>query len=263
MSSCPQCQAELPEEARECPRCGGEVSWWLQREGQVYGPYDLATVRFILADERVTAEDLARIGGEGEWQALGELLGGSAEVARPASEDTAPKQEGKYRTWSATGWIVYVGVFLLVCAGAAFAIIWPAWSKIAGGNAAEEAVSNLEQIGLALELYAHEHDGRLPGRGGWEQAVARYLSEPEMYHAGAGGEGGSYWYNERLAGGKPSEWSNCRELVMAAEPGAFAEPVGRPPREEGFLYLYADGHVAAHAPGEDAGDLEPRGRGVE
>ncbi len=263
MANCPHCQAELTEEARECPRCGGEVAWWRQREGQVYGPYNLATVRFILEDGRASAEDLATIGGEGDWQALGELLGDSKDVARRASEDAGAKQESKYRTWSATGWIVYVGVFLLVCAGAAAAIVWPAWSRIAGENAADDAVSKLEQIGLALELHEHEHDGRLPERGGWEQAVARYLPDPERYHAGAGGKGASYWYNERLAGGKRSEWSNCSKLVVAAEPGAFAQPVGKAPRAEGFLYLYADGHVAARGGGEDAGDFEPREPGAE
>jgi hypothetical protein len=259
MANCPHCQAKLPDDAKECPRCGGDVSWWLQRDRQVYGPYDLTTVRFILQDDRVTAEDLARIGDDGEWQALGALLHGSIDVAQQVSRDGGADQEGKYRTWSATRWIVYVGVFLLLCAGTAVAIVWPAWSQIARERTAEDATSKLEQIGLALELYAYEHDGRLPEPGRWEQAVAQYLADPETYHTGAGGNDTSYWYNEQLAGGKPSEWDNCSKLVMAAERGAFDEPAGTPPRPEGFLYLYADGHVAAHRSEESIGDLQPRG----
>jgi len=269
MAKCPNCEGVLADNGNTCPHCGADTSWWLAREGEVYGPYDLATVRFVLADNRATLRDLAMIGRQTQWRPLGELLSQEdiataavqpAPVTTPGTSERAPaaKPEPKYRNWSVRGWLLYVLLFILGCGVAAWAITWPTYAKVSKREAARQSESNLEQIGLALQLYAHDHDGRLPQKGKWEQAVAHYLPDAEAYRTRVGGKEESYWYNDRLAGGDPQQWSNHAKLVLAAEPGAFEEPQPAPPRPEGFMYLYADGSVAAHPPGHDFGQLEPR-----
>ncbi len=269
MPNCPQCQAWLRENTRSCPHCGADASWWLAREDQVYGPYDLATVRFILADDRATPQDLAMIGREGQWQPLGELIGeqGLATTGRSlppvaataSTEQTAApaKAQARYRNCSAGGWLVYVMGFVLVCAAAGGGIIWPAYARVSRESAAQQAESNLRQIGLALQLYAHESGGRLPPPGRWQAVVARYLPDPAAYHSRIRGRDEGYWYNEALAAGNSQQWSNKARLVVAAEPGALDPTSGASPRAEGFLYLYADGQVKAHQPGEQIGDVQP------
>ncbi len=265
MANCPNCKATLPENAQTCPHCAADASWWLAREGEVFGPYDLATVRFILADDRATLEDLAMIGREGQWQVLGELIGEeglavTGPTIPPVASTAADEPKGepaRYRNWSVTGWLVYVVVFVLICAGAAGAIIWPMYAGVSRENAAEQAESNLRQIGLALQLYVHECGGRLPLEGKWEEAIACYLPDPQLYRTRIRGEEEAYWYNDALAGGDPAQWSNQAKLVVAAEPGAFDEPQASPPRAEGFFYLHADGEVTAHPPGETSGELKP------
>ncbi len=264
MTNCPNCKATLSENTQTCPHCAADASWWLAREGEVFGPFDFATVRFVLADDRATLQDLAMIGREGQWQPLGELIGeeGSAAtgptiapVASRAPDE--PKTEPRYRNWSATGWLVYVVLFVLVCAGAAGAIIWPIHARVSRENAAQAAESNLRQIGLALQLYAHEHGGRFPLQGKWDEAIAHYLPDPQVHRTRVRGKEESYWYNDALAGGEPVQWNNKARLVVAAEPGALDEPQASPPRAEGFLYLYADGEVRAHPPGEAFGEVQP------
>ncbi len=270
MPNCPRCQGLLTEDEQTCRYCGADTSWWLAREGEVYGPYDVATVRYILSERRATLSDPAMIGREGHWSTIGQLLEAGSDQSAPLAEmpatpspASAPKP-ARYRGWSFRGWLIYIGVLLVACVGVAAAIIWPVQRGIEREKAAAVSEVNLRQVGIALELYAHSNGGRLPARGAWERAVAVSLREPEAYRSEIHGSPQPFWYNEALSGADFKPLRKAKELVLVAEPGAVPEqlgdvipPVDNAPRPEGFYFFYTDGSAAPHAPGADYGILEP------
>jgi len=131
MPNCPGCRGPLTENEQTCGRCGADASWWLAREGEVYGPYDTATVRYILAEGRATVSDPAMIGREGHWSTIGQLLEAGPEQPAHQHETLAAPSTGsgpkpaRYRGWSFGGWLIYIGVLMAACVGIAAAIIWP------------------------------------------------------------------------------------------------------------------------------------------
>lgn len=270
MPNCPGCRGPLAENEQTCSHCGADTSWWLAREGEVYGPYDTATVRYILAEGRATLGDPAMIGREGHWSTVGQLLEAGPEQPAHQPETLAAPSTGsgpkpaRYRGWSFAGWLIYIGVLMAACVGIAAAIIWPVQRGIEREKAAAVSEANLRQVGVALELYAHHSGGRLPAAGAWEQAVARYLPTPEAYRSGIDGSPQPFWYNEGLSGVDLKPLRNVKGLVLVAEPGAVPERLGdviprvdNVPRPEGFYFFYTDGSAAAHAPGADYGILKP------
>lgn len=270
MPNCPGCRRPLAENEQTCSHCGADTSWWLAREGEVYGPYDVATVRYILAEQRATLSDPAMIGREGQWSTIGQLLeAGPDQPADQPETFAAPSpvsgpKPARYRSWSFRGWLIYIGVLLAACVGVAVVIIWPVQRGIEREKAAAVSEDNLRQVGVALELYAHHSGGRLPAAGAWEQAVARYLPTPEAYRSEIHGSPEPFWYNEALSGADFKPLRKAKGLVLLAEPRAMPEQRGDviveaddAPRPEGFYFFYTDGSTAVHAPGADYGILEP------
>lgn len=270
MPNCPGCRGPLAESEQTCKYCGADTSWWLAREGEVYGPYDTATVRYILSDHRAMPADPAMIGREGHWSTVGQLLGAGFDQSAPvpgAAAAPVPGSEPKtvrYRSWSFRGWLMYIAVLLAACAGVAYAIIWPAQARIDRAKAAAVSEVNLRQVGVALELCAHHNGGRLPAAGGWEQAVAGYLPTPEAYRSGIHGTPQPFWYNEALSGADFKPLRQVKGLVLLAEPRAVQEQrgdvvvrAGDPPRPEGFYFFYTDGSAAVYPPGADYGSTQP------
>ncbi len=272
MPNCPSCGSQLPENEQTCNSCGADTTWWIARGNDVYGPYDAATVRFILTDGRAMPSDPAVIGRDGQWSTIGQLLSdGPARVAGEApaqSPGPAPaKAPTRYRGWSFRGWLIYAAVVFIACVAVAAAIILPAQRGTKRENAAAASLVNLKQVGAALELHAHYNGGLLPPEGAWEQTVSTYLRDPEIYRSAIGGKPQPFWYNEALSGTEFSSLRGEERLVLVAEPGALGDQTGggsrhRPaPRPEGYGVLYTDGSVATHAPGADYGILVPSGVG--
>lgn len=253
MANCPSCDGKLPQNTQTCPYCGADTSWWLTRDGEVYGPYDEATVRYILRDKRARKNDLAMIGSDGQWRPLHELL---EETPHDLTAGTSlgdsggdRTREDKYRHWSGKQWLIFAGVLVVVCVGATCAIVGPTYRDLTARNAQAHTRAGLEQIWLALEVYAAHHDGRFPAQGEWVETLEGFVGA-ETLHTPAGRR---YWFNENLGGKELASLSHPETLIVAAQPGAMSE---KPPDRD-FLYLYADGHIEAVRTCQDTSRTEP------
>lgn len=61
------------------------------------------------------------------------------------------------------------------------AILFPVFSRARAAGYKAQCVSNLQQIGLALQLYARDHDGRFPVQSNnLQPLVSGYLREPSV-----------------------------------------------------------------------------------
>lgn len=220
----------------------GPDNWWLLREGELYGPYSLATLAFILRDQRARAEDLAGPSPEGPWQPLGTLVAAippppPVPVAQPppppAPVPPAPRVAPRRKGSSGLGWTVAILVFLAAALAAPLVTLGPPYRQARARASREAAIASLEQIGLALELYAQVHDGLLPPAGQWESGLKTILNEQgQLQNPG----GAAYAYNECLAGQPLRQVSRTPGQELARDPGAYGGE---------SLVLYADGTVKA------------------
>jgi hypothetical protein len=215
MAKCPKCNRNLPAAVKQCAHCGAGVTWWLSRDGEVYGPYDEQTVRYIVRDRRATLDDPAMIGREGTWRPLGELLGPDAPQTAARRPRSTSQEPAPYRHWSAGGWLVYIAILFAACAVIAGVIAWPTYRQLDAGDGDARSRAHLEQVYLALKLYAHENGGQLPPQGEWTEVVESFIG-PERVQTPAGK---AYRLNDTLGGQSLADLATADDVpVLASEP---------------------------------------------
>ncbi len=176
MLTCPKCQSTLPLQGAQCPRCGADVNWWSSRGGQVYGPYDLATMQFCRQDGRVVDDDYVRC-GEGLWQLARDVfpLNAPAAAAPPIVTASAPRTPAS----SSKGVYLAVGIAVMVVALLAMAVmaafLFPVFARAREKAHSASCQMNLKQIGMALRMYSADYAGCLPPAGNWSASCATYL----------------------------------------------------------------------------------------
>lgn len=218
---------------------GTPDNWWLQRDGKLYGPYSLATLAFILRDQRARAEDLAGPSPAGPWQPLGAVVAAIAPppplpVALPPPPPAPPTAAAApRRRGSSLGWILAILVFLAGALAAPVVTLGPPYCQARAKATREAAVASLQQIGLALEIYAQDHDGLLPAAGQWEAGLKTILTAEGQL---ANPAGAAYVYNERLAGRPLAQVRRARGQELARDPAVYGGD---------SLVLDADGTVRA------------------
>jgi len=109
-------------------------------------------------------------------------------------------------------------------------------------RAAERALclANLRQAGVALFMYASDHEERLPAAGSWREALAKYISNQAILTCPITGT--QYVFNKVLGGVNREAIQGPAGTPMLWEPAIDAEGlVG--PHEGQFGVCYADGHV--------------------
>lgn len=243
MAQCPSCHAPLENEASLCAGCGADVNWWLSRDAEVYGPYSLATVRFILADKRARLTDPAMIGSQGAWKPLGELIGPDEELSTtipavlPLPDNLVNNNERpNYRSLSRQGWTIFVVACIILAIGISAIIIWPAYRDTYGQSAVRDDAGNLEMIGVALELYAQEHNNTMPTEGTWMECVGEYISDEAIYSPYIGPDATGYEILPGIAGANCATWENPENIIVLQQ--ITGEPETR-------LRLYGDWMVRA------------------
>ena len=251
MPQCPRCDAPVPETGQTCPDCGGDVSWWTSRGGQVYGPYDWQTLQFCWRDGRVIAEDHVKLGRDEPWLQAGEVLGG-APAAKPATAAPRPRPALATPTTRTSASrksnrlviiaVVAVGAFvLLVTMAIMAAIIIPVFGRARQKVQQTTCLSNLKQIGLAFHMYAQANDGLLPPAESWPEALQPYLKREDIYTCPTTGE--QYIFDEALGGQTLGAITNPDQVPLAWDAPRGRDPTTGPHAGK-FFVVYADGHAS-------------------
>lgn len=149
---------------------------------------------------------------------------------------------------------------VLAIVGILAALIYPAYNRVVASGRAGACVSNLRQLGAALNLYLGEHDMTMPmlmaGRSDRSEELPvidntldRYARDSRVFACPADANkiaeksGTSYYWNAALSG---QHLANLRFLLIA-DPGhipILADKEGFHPYEKNKVnLLYADGHA--------------------
>lgn len=108
--------------------------------------------------------------------------------------------------------------------------------------------SNLKQLGLAMQLYASEHDGKLPSYQNWEQQVFAYIKNSQVYQCPDAVVAQTRYYcmNFHLSGKRLKEIQNPESTILLFECNNDGRPISR----HHFLQfkhlcnvMFADGHL--------------------
>ena len=248
MPDCPKCQTDLPLQGEKCLKCGADINWWSSRDGQVYGPFDLATVHFCRQDGRIVDDDYVRI-GDGPWALARDVLPAHAEYTpKPFPSQLAPvaplvkPAKSSRSTYLVVGLVVVVGLLMML--GIMAAILFPVFARARDRAQTAACMANLKQISAGLRMYANAHAGRLPPGVEWSKECSFYLKPrpqgPDLWVCPTCGR--HYVVN--------SDYSN--QLLAAPAPGTRAAPMlscpevapgAGGPHMGGYCQLFPDGRV--------------------
>ena len=109
--------------------------------------------------------------------------------------------------------------------------------------------SNLRQVGLAVRLYADEHDGRYPSAASWCDAVEANVQDKNVFHCPfQPGKNSSYGFNKKLEGRMLSSIPNDTVMLFEIEgawnfSGGTEDVIARSPHGRSYSFAFADGSV--------------------
>jgi prepilin-type processing-associated H-X9-DG protein len=189
MADCPNCGAALPPTEMSCPACQADVSLWIGRAGQVYGPYSMADLRQAQAENRLGHDDMVMVGNQGRWQPLPGFLGDMGtkppappvpasappappRAAAPAMASGPPRTAGPPKASGSSVGIIVAVVFAVpvLFVAAMAAIMFPVFSRAREKAKQTSCMSNLKQIDLALLMYCQDYNERFPRRSAFPEA---------------------------------------------------------------------------------------------
>lgn len=192
-----------------------------------------------------------------------ESAGSSAGPCRPRRWRATRRGHHKPAGFTLLELLVVIGIIAVLAA-----LLLPTLSRAKESARAAACLSNLHQIGLALQLYTQDHGNRLPVMGNaslssnglpvrpelptMDQVLSNYLGSVKVLRCPSDTKqlferlGSSYWWN-LLVNGQPADQIRLLTLdlsphqvplVMDAEPFHRARGPGK-----GVNFLYADGHI--------------------
>ena len=168
------------------------------------------------------------------------------------------KSEGrlKGRGLAIAGICVSAVVVLILCIAAAIA--FPALAQDRNRSQAARCVNNLNQLGLAMRMYANDQSDRFAPASNWCDALQAYVSSPSVFtcKTGSSSHRCHYGFNARL-GGLEEGRINPRTVLFFEIDGGWnvsggPEHVLRKPRHATLNICYADGTVEQLAPSRAA-----------
>lgn len=128
------------------------------------------------------------------------------------------------------------------------AVLFPVFARARESARVSMCMSNMKQLALAAQMYAMDHNGKLPDRLNWRAQIKDYLGVPLEEMQCPVGES-IYAFNKNLGGIKDSQIADPTETIMFFEAerdlpnatGSRADAI-LPHQGEGN-FAYADGHV--------------------
>jgi len=217
-----------------------EQNWWMSRGGEVYGPYDYQTVLFCRRDDRIVDDDYVKCGEE-PWRRASEAL----PEARPAAAAARTSPPHPSRP-SSQKWIIIAVIagaaFMLLAALAIFAaILLPVFGRAKEKAQEAASLSNVKQLGMAVLMYAADHEETLPEANSWEEAIAEYVGDNKaIFICPATGQ--SYTFNEALSCVDLKDLDNPQQTPMLWAPLRVTKRAAGPYQGQ-FAVCYADGHA--------------------
>ena len=130
------------------------------------------------------------------------------------------------------------------------ALLLPALSKAREKAQGITCTSNLKQIGLAIVLFADDHDDTLPAADTWEKDIAEYLGDTKYMLCPAVPENKYIYLGKKV---KQNTIVNPSRTILVME------DFGNHKRSKKVNLLFADGHVES-ASLDDEADIEELAR---
>lgn len=140
-----------------------------------------------------------------------------------------------------------IGPAAIAVAPMTAAVLFPVFARARESARKAECSSNLKQLTLAAQIYASDHNGKLPTSAKWQSQIKDYLQSDEELECSS--EEVIYAFNKNLSGLYLDNIKNPSDVVMffEAEPGL---PNATGSRADATLahngqgwFAYADGHV--------------------
>ena len=149
------------------------------------------------------------------------------------------------------------GVFVLMLPVVA-AIVFPVFAQERNQAQAARCVNNLNQLGLAMRMYANDQSDRFAPASNWCDALQAYVSSPAVFtcKTGSSGQRCHYGFNARLGGLEEGRVNPKTVLLFEIDGGwdvsGGPERMLRKPRHATLNICYADGTVEQLAPSRAA-----------
>jgi len=217
-----------------------EQNWWMSRGGKVYGPYDYQTILFCRQDGRIVDDDYVKCGEE-PWRRAAEALPEARAAAAAARTSPLRPSRTSSQKWIIIGVVAGAAFMLLAAIAIVAAILLPVFGRAKEKAQEAASLSNISQLGMAVLMYAADHNETLPDADTWKEAIAEYVGDNEaVFTCPTTGQG--YIFNEALSGVDLKDLDNPQEIPMLWEPALDAQgSVG--PHMGQFVVCYADGHA--------------------
>ncbi len=210
------------------------------RGGEVYGPYDYQTIVFCRRDGRIVDDDYVKC-GDGPWRRASEALPEPGAAVTAAGSSPPRPSRPSSQKWIIIG-VVAGAAFMLLAALAVFAaILFPVFARAKEKAQATVCLSNVKQLGIAVLMYAADHEDTLPEADSWKDAITEYAGDNEALFV-CPVTGQRYIFNEVLSAVALKDMDNPAETPMLWEPALDAEGLVGPHGGQ-FNVGYADGHA--------------------
>ncbi len=148
----------------------------------------------------------------------------------------------------AIGGICVSGVMLFMAIPFMAALLLPAFARARGKATTINCVSNMKQVGLAIRLYAVDHNDTLPPAATWCDAIMPSLGSPQALVCRSDNSGPrcNYGFNAKLAGLKEDQINPQTVLIFECKGGwnVNGGPADMVTRHGGtYTVGFADGSV--------------------
>jgi len=123
------------------------------------------------------------------------------------------------------------------------AMIMPTFSRTREKARQTSCLSNMKQLALGIEMFAKDHEGRLPGAVTWAEDIRPYVQNKQIFECPERprGEKGGYAINALVAGKKLDDIPDKATTVLLYEVDNNGQPVY--PHNGGANFAFVDGHA--------------------